>query len=106
MSNEATDEQTAEQVTDFAQILLQHNRGATHAEVSRALAEVVAAALETGKKGYVTSKVEVEPLESGTVRLRLTTVKKVPEDPAASIWFADGEGQLSRDNAGMFYAGH
>ena len=106
MTSTEHEEQTDQSYTDFGTVLLQHNKGATHAEVSRALAEVVGAALDTGKKGYVTVKAEVEPLQSGTVRLRLTTAKKVPEDPAASIWFADGEGTLSRDNAGMFYAGH
>lgn len=97
------EQSTADQVTDFIAILEQHAKGSVQLEASRALADVVAGALDTEKKGYVSVKVEVEPMDSGTVRLKATVTKKVPEDPAASIWFADGEGQLSRDNAGLYY---
>lgn len=90
--------------TDFAAVLMQNDKGRAHAEASRALDEVVQAALATGKKGgSVTVQVKAEPLESGAVRL-VTLVKSNPvKDPAGSIWFADGAGQLSRDNAGLFY---
>lgn len=103
-TNEA--EQAAESVTDFASVLMQHAKGSVQLEASRALADVVAAALSTEKKGFVTVKFEVDPMDSGTVRLKGQVTKKVPEDPAASIWFADGEGHISRDNAGLFFANH
>ncbi|URP21200.1 hypothetical protein SEA_FRANCOIS_48 [Gordonia phage Francois] len=91
-------------VTDFASILLQHNKGREHLDASKALNDVVQAALATGKKGgYVTVKVAAEPIDSGAVRLSTTVTSKPAVDPAASIWFTDGDGNLSRDNAGMFY---
>lgn len=90
--------------TDFSAVLIQHNKGREHADASRGLNDIVSAALATGKKGgYVTVKVTAEPLDSGAVRLAMTVTSKPAADPAASIWFTNGEGELSRDNAGMFY---
>lgn len=106
-SSEATTSSTdaAEDVTDFASVLMQVTKGAVQREASLALAEVVAGAIETGKKGgHVTVKLAVEARESGAVAVVGTVTKKVPEDPAASLFFADGEGHLSRDNSSMYYA--
>lgn len=90
--------------TDYASVLMQHDKGRAHAEASRALAEVVEAALATKKKGgSVTVTMKVEPLDSGAVKLAVDVKSAPVKDPAASIWFADGEGKLSRDTAGMFY---
>ena len=94
-------------VTDFASVLMQLTKGSVQREASLALAEVVAGAIETGKKtGHVTVKLAVEPRESGSVAIVGTVTKKVAEAPAASLFFADGEGHLSRDNASMYYANH
>lgn len=104
-NTETTD--TTTDVTDFAAVLMQHAKGTVQREASLALAEVVAAAIDTKKKGgYVTVKLGVEALDSGAIQLVGTVTKKVPEDPANSLWFADGEGHLSRDNNAMFYANH
>lgn len=93
------------EVTDYTAVLMQHDKGRAQVEASRALAECVDAALATGKKGgSVTVKTTVEPLESGAVKLSITVESKPVKDPAGSIWFADGEGRLSRDNAGLFYS--
>ena len=93
------------EVTDLASILMQLAKGSIQREASLALAEVVAAAEETKKKGgHVTVKLAVESLDSGAVSIVGTVTKKVPEDPAASLFFSDGEGHLSRDNSSMFYA--
>ncbi|WP_019204557.1 hypothetical protein [Tsukamurella sp. 1534] len=99
------DTETAEEsLTDFAVVLAQHDKGRALVEASRALAECVDAALATGKKGgSVTVKTTVEPLESGAVRLAVNVESKPVREPAQSIWFTDGTGTLSRDNAGMFY---
>lgn len=92
-------------VTDFVVVLAGHDKGRTQVELSKALAECVEAAFSTGKKdGTVTLKVKVEPQESGVVRLVMDVVSKPSKEPAGSIYYADGEGHLSRDNAGLFYA--
>lgn len=104
MSDDTTIEQTEESVTDFSSVLMQHNKGREHLEASRGLNDIVQAALATGKKGgNVTIKVTAEPLDSGAVRLSMTVTTKPATDPLGSIWFTNGEGQLSRDNAGLFY---
>lgn len=92
-------------VTDFIVVLATHDKGRAHAEASKALAECVDAALNTGKKGgQVKLTVKVDPMESGAVRLILDVTSSPVKDPAGSIWFTDGEGHLSRDNTGLFYA--
>ncbi|WP_458317143.1 hypothetical protein [Mycolicibacterium brisbanense] len=91
-------------VTDFIVVLMQHDKGRAQHEASKGLAECVDAALATGKKGgKVTVEMGVEPLESGAVKLEVTVKSAPKKEPAGSIWFTDGEGHLSRDNAGMFY---
>ncbi len=93
------------EVTEFVSILMQHDKGRAQVEASKALDECVQAALNTGKKGgKVTVAVAVEPLESGAVKLLVTVDSRPVKDPAGSVWFADGDGKLSRDNAGLFYA--
>ena len=86
-------------------VLAGHDKGRTQVELSKALAECVEAAFATGKKdGTVKLTVKVEPQESGVVRLVMDVVSKPSKEPAGSIYYADGEGHLSRDNAGLFYA--
>jgi len=105
--NKETDtgtEMAAGDVTDFIVVLTQLDKGRPQVECSKALHEVVDAAMATGKKGgSVTLKITVEPLESGAVHLVADVTSKPVKDPAGTIFFADGEGHLSRDNAGMFY---
>lgn len=105
MSDNETDTSTTkEEFTDYAVVLAQHDKGRALAEASRALAECVDAALATNKKGgSVTVKTTVEPLDNGAVRLAINVESKPVREPAQSIWFADGDGHLSRDNAGLFY---
>ncbi|MDO3168236.1 hypothetical protein P5V90_14805 [Mycobacteroides abscessus subsp. abscessus] len=91
-------------ITDFIVVLTQLDKGRPQVEASKALHECVDAAMATGKKGgSVTLKITVEPLESGAVRLVADVASKPVKDPAGTIFFADGEGQLSRDNSAMFY---
>ncbi len=102
MSTITKDDSDVTDVTDFAVVLTQHAKGSAARNASLALAEVVEAALATEKKGSVTVKLTVDPVaDGGAVKLRATVTKSVPEDPAASVWFADGEGHISRDNLGM-----
>lgn len=91
-------------ITDFVVVVTQLDKGRVQSEASKALHDVVAAALTHGKKGgTVTLKLTVNPLESGAVQLVADVTSKPVKDPAGDIFFADGDGQLSRDNAGLFY---
>lgn len=101
---EASTELAPGDITEFIVVLTQLNKGRTQAELTKALHEVVEAALATEKKGgSVTLKIKVEPLESGAVSLIPDVSCSPAKDPAGTIFFADGEGTLSRDNNGMFY---
>ncbi|AER47714.1 hypothetical protein [Mycolicibacterium goodii] len=91
-------------VTDFVVVLTQLDKGRVQQEASNALHEVVEAALTHNKKGGTVSiKITVNPLESGAVQVIADVTGKPVKDPAGTIFFADGEGHLSRDNAGLFY---
>lgn len=103
-TDKSTDELAPGDVTDYIIVLSQHDRGRAQVEASKGLQECVEAALATGKKGgTVKVTTAVEPLDSGAVKLTITVESKPVKDPAGSVWFTDGEGHLSRDNAGMFY---
>ena len=92
-------------ITEFVSVFIQLNKGRIQVEATKALHEVVEAALATGKKGgSVNIKIKVEPLESGAVALIPDVSSNPAKDPAGTIFFADGEGNLSRDNASMFYS--
>jgi len=92
-------------VTDFVVVLTQLDKGRVQLDASTALHEVVNAALLHEKKGgTVTLKLTVNPLESGAVQIVADVTGKPVKDPAGTIFFADGEGTLSRDNAGLFYS--
>lgn len=107
-NNEATEAGTeiqAGDATEFVVVLTQLDKGRVQAEATAALQEVVSAALLHEKKGgTVTLKLTVNPLESGAVQIVADVTSKPAKDPAGTIFFADGEGTLSRDNAGMFYS--
>jgi hypothetical protein len=84
----------------FAAFLQEHRNGGLHGELSDALAQLVLATLEQGKKGTLTIKVDVSPNQDGvTVTITDTVTVKPPEAPrGAGIWFADEAGNLSRRN--------
>lgn len=93
-------------VTDFVVAFVQLDKGRVQKEATDALQEVVAAALLHEKKGgTVTVKLTVNPLDSGAVQIVADVNGKPVKDPAGTIFFADGEGKLSRDNTGLFYSG-
>lgn len=93
-------------VTDFVVTLTQLDKGRVQQDATKALHEVVEAALLHEKKGgTVKLTLKVEPVESGAVRIIADVESKPVKDPAGTIFFADGEGTLSRDNAGMYF-GH
>ena len=104
-STESTTELAPGDVTDFVVVLTQLDKGRVQVEAPKALHECVEAAILHDKKGgNVTIKIAVNPLESGAVQLVADVTSKPVKDPAGTVFFADGEGHLSRDNAGLFYA--
>lgn len=106
-SKEASTEVAPGEVTDFVVVLAGHDKGRAQLKASKLLAECVEAAHVTGKKGgTVTVKATVTALESGAVGIEFDVAGKPIEESVKSIWFDDGDGHLSRDNAGMFYGNH
>lgn len=94
------EKETAE-VKPFATVLLALGRGATERELSEALHDLVARVRDTRKKGVLTYTLEVAPLkgESDALMLSDAIKLKLPEhDRAASIFFADRDGNLVRDD--------
>ncbi|MFA5712011.1 hypothetical protein [Mycolicibacterium sp.] len=92
-------------VTEFIATLVQLDKGRVQKDCTNALHEVVEAALLHEKKGgSMTLKLKVNPLDSGAVQIVADVTSNPVKDPAGTIFFADGDGTLSRDNAGMYYA--
>lgn len=102
--NENSTEMSPGDITDFIVALTQLDKGRVQKEATKALHEVVEAALLHEKKGgSVKLTLKVEPIESGAVRIIADVVSSPVKDPAGTIFFADGEGNLSRDNTGMYF---
>lgn len=91
----------ADESTEFAAVLMQHNKGAAHAEASKALAEVVAACKATGKKGSITVRLDIEPQPKmgDVIKVSDTITKKVPAaDRIGSMWYPGEHGDLHRND--------
>lgn len=98
MADEA--KQDVQQRKPFAAFLQEHRNGGLHGELSESLADLVLAALEHGKKGALTIKLEVAPNADG-ITVTITdaiTLKKPEAARGAGIWFTDLEGNLHRRN--------
>lgn len=98
----ADEDQTAPK--PFAEFMLEHNRGSAHTEASEALQRVVAAVADTLKKGTVVITVSVEPMKNNPdAMLTVIDVKAKPptQAPKAAIFYADGDGNLSRNDPGQ-----
>jgi hypothetical protein len=87
---------------DFATFLVaDHNKGRTHDELSKLLAELTAAVLDTKKAGTLTLKLKVAPspnVEAMVVVTDDVTVTKPQHDRPASMFYASKTGQLSKDH--------
>lgn len=89
------------QIRPFADFLRDQSQGRTHDELSEALWDLVSRVRDTGKKGSLQFTVYVEPiLGDETVLLVTDQIKlKLPEhERSASIFYSDGQGNLSRSN--------
>lgn len=85
------------QTKPFAQFLQEQRRGLLHAELSDALADVVAGVMKHGKGGTLTVKFTVKPEGDEAITIADSYTAKVPTPPAkASIFFADEHGHMSR----------
>lgn len=87
--------------TPFSDWLTQHAQGDVDIEMTLALAEVVQAVANHGKKGKVTLTVTVDNAGSGgrTVSTACTVEAKAPTaDPEQSIFWVGDKGSLHRDD--------
>lgn len=86
-------------IRPFADFLVANDKGRTHAQLSEALHDLVAAVRDTGKAGTVTLQIKVAPLGKDVDQLKVTAnvgLKRPAEEPRPSIFFADADGNLSR----------
>lgn len=92
---------------DFGAVLLQHAKGRAHDEASKLLKDAVEAVKRTGKPASVTVKIAVKPVANvpNAFKLSDNVSATIPEDPRTSMWFADDEGALHRNdpNQGSLY---
>lgn len=85
----------------FAEVLLQQARGRTHDDLTVKFHELIASVQETGKAGKIRLDVDVKPMkgDAATLQVTATVVSKVPQpDAQASIFFVDGDGNLTRND--------
>lgn len=92
------------QLKPFAATLHEIGNGKFTARLAAQVAEVTQAVRETGKKGSITIKLEIEPVKknsSGALNVSGSSVAKAPEGSDAttsSIFFADDHGNLTKDD--------
>jgi ABC-type thiamine transport system ATPase subunit len=84
----------------FADVLIELNRGKTHAELSRALQDVIAAVRDTGKPGKLAFALAVKPARAdGMVEITDQVAVKLPAyDRPASMFFVTDDANLSRND--------
>jgi hypothetical protein len=87
--------------TPFSDWLTDHAQGDVDVEMTLALAEVVQAVINHGKKGSVTLKVHIDTAGSGarTVVTACVVEAKAPTaEPERSIFYVGERGSLHRDD--------
>jgi hypothetical protein len=88
----------------FADFLREQAKGATHAELSEAMQTLVDAVLDTGKNGTIVLTIKVEPMKGDRRAVYVSDAIKIklPEhDRDASLFFADKDNNLRRDDPGQ-----
>lgn len=79
----------------FVQTIGEFAEGRTNDELTIALARLVLAVGETGKKGTLTLKLNIEPNAEGLVKLTDEITVKIPQKArGASIFYVGGDGSL------------
>lgn len=88
------------QARPAAAVLQELNRGRSHRELSDELVKLTQAVRDTGKPGSVTLTITVKPSKAdGAFEISDKISSKIPVfDRAASIFFADAEGNLTRED--------
>ncbi len=85
----------------FADFLADHNGGQGHRQAGEALQRLVAAVLDTGKKGTVTLKVTVGTMD-GADNTLVTTIEVAEKLPAVApkpqVFYADDDNNLTRSD--------
>lgn len=106
------DEQVEQQAPrEFASFLIEHAKGRSHDELSRSLADLVRAVVDTGKPGTLTYTVKVKPTPNVDNMVKTEdaiTVKKPELDRPASMYFVTDSGDLTLDHphqTAMFQVG-
>lgn len=92
---------TGQQVRPFAAVLQDINNGTLADQLALDVQDLVRAVRDLGRKGTLTLKVEVAPRKGNSSALNVTARRelKLPqEEPVESVFFADGEGNLLRDD--------
>lgn len=87
--------------TAFGKTLADLSRGAALSECSEALQSIVKAVKETGLKGVLSLKINVEQMkdEDGTVQLTYEVTSKIPKPATkATIFFATDDFVLTRED--------
>lgn len=100
MATQSNTPATAEAGNNFVAVLNQLHRGSAVADASDALAEVVRAVRENGKKGKLTLAITVVPLSKGdAVDLVCEVAVKVPKpNKGSSLFFVADDGTLLRND--------
>lgn len=90
----------ADSPTEFAQLLMSHAKGRAHDKATAELNAAVEAVKRTGKSGFVAIKFSIDPVKNNdeVVRIESNVTSKVPEEPVTSMWYADDDGALHRND--------
>src|SRR5579875_2496338 len=85
---------------EFAAVLLQHAKGRAHDEASEKMREAVEAVKRTGKDAKVIVELAIKPVPKipNAFRIEDKVTAKIPDDPRTSMWFADEQGGLHRND--------
>ena len=86
------------QIVPFASVLQQIARGSAHSELSTELQRLARAVIDTEKKGTITLVLTVAPTKGDALEVSTKITTKVPQEPSASIFFADEIGNLTRSD--------
>lgn len=86
--------------TEFIDVLMRQGNGSTNQELSDELREIVQRVKSTGKIGTLTLQLKVQLIKqtNSIVILDKITTKKPEYDRPSSLFFADEDGNLVRDD--------
>lgn len=100
-----TPDEDEARVRPFSDFLREHAKGRTHDDLSKAMQDLIGAVKDTEKPGSITLKINVRPLKSNHEVLEVSdqiVVKKPQHDRKTSLFYADRDNNLVRDNPDQF----